>query len=134
MNTSSPENDIEKDGGVDGLYSVSPPDTTEIGKSSKYSTSASTFLPAKLARLVGKSKGAQATVDLVSGEEEDQSWNARFRRVFQNKHVEQRGVQRVPEDERTATSYFNIGSVVCLMLDELFVAFYPECLTDYYSG
>lgn len=38
---------------------------------------------------------------------------AKIQRVAGKLNVEQRGVERVPENERTDTSYFNIGSMVC---------------------
>lgn len=50
------------------------------------------------------------------------SWYARVQRVAGRFHVEQRGIERVPENERTDTSYFNIGSMVypssqCLLFE-----------------
>lgn len=38
---------------------------------------------------------------------------ARVQRIAGKFRIEQRGIERVPEDERTDTSYFNIGSMVC---------------------
>lgn len=38
---------------------------------------------------------------------------ARLQRLAGKFHIEQRGIERVPEDERTDTSYLNIGSMVC---------------------
>lgn len=38
---------------------------------------------------------------------------AKLQRLAGKLKVEQRGIERVPEDERTDTSYFNIGSMVC---------------------
>lgn len=37
---------------------------------------------------------------------------ARLQRLAGKFHIEQRGIERVPEDERTDTSYLNIGSMV----------------------
>lgn len=39
---------------------------------------------------------------------------ARLQRFAGKLRVEQRGIERVPDDERTDTSYTNIGSMVCL--------------------
>lgn len=41
------------------------------------------------------------------------SLSAKIQRLAGKFNVEQRGVERVPENERTDTSYFNIGSMVC---------------------
>jgi hypothetical protein len=38
---------------------------------------------------------------------------ARIQRLAGKLHIEQRGIERVPADEQTDTSYFNIGSMVC---------------------
>jgi hypothetical protein len=38
---------------------------------------------------------------------------ARLQRLAGKLNVEQRGIERVPDDERTDTSYVNIGSMVC---------------------
>lgn len=38
---------------------------------------------------------------------------AKIQRVAGKFNVEQRGVERVPDNERTDTSYLNIGSMVC---------------------
>lgn len=38
---------------------------------------------------------------------------ARLQRFAGKLNIEQRGIERVPEDERTDTSYVNIGSMVC---------------------
>lgn len=38
---------------------------------------------------------------------------AKIQRLAGKFNVEQRGIERVPENERTDTSYFNIGSMVC---------------------
>lgn len=38
---------------------------------------------------------------------------AKIQRVAGKFNIEQRGVERVPDSERTDTSYFNIGSMVC---------------------
>lgn len=38
---------------------------------------------------------------------------AKIQRIAGKFDVEQRGVERVPESERTDTSYLNIGSMVC---------------------
>lgn len=37
---------------------------------------------------------------------------AKIQRIAGKLNVEQRGIERVPENERTDTSYFNIGSMV----------------------
>lgn len=37
---------------------------------------------------------------------------AKIQRIVGKLHIEQRGIERVPEDERTDTSLFNIGSMV----------------------
>lgn len=51
----------------------------------------------------------------VAGEtfEYGNSLYAKLQRVAGKLHVEQRGIERVPEDERTDTSYWNVGSMVC---------------------
>lgn len=56
----------------------------------------------------------RASDGAVPGEsfEYGNSWYARVQRVAGRFHVEQRGIERVPENERTDTSYFNIGSMV----------------------
>lgn len=41
------------------------------------------------------------------------SMYARLQRLAGKLKVEQRGIERVPENERTDTSYLNIGSMVC---------------------
>lgn len=41
------------------------------------------------------------------------SMYAKIQRIAGKFNVEQRGIERVPESERTDTSYFNIGSMVC---------------------
>lgn len=38
---------------------------------------------------------------------------AKLQRFAGKFNVEQRGIERVPENERTDTSYVNIGSMVC---------------------
>lgn len=38
---------------------------------------------------------------------------AKLQRLAGKFNIEQRGVERVPENERTDTSYFNISSMVC---------------------
>lgn len=38
---------------------------------------------------------------------------AKIQRVAGKLNIEQRGIERVPADEQTDTSYFNIGSMVC---------------------
>lgn len=43
------------------------------------------------------------------------SMYAKLQRVAGKLNVEQRGIERVPDNERTDTSYFNIGSMVCLV-------------------
>lgn len=50
----------------------------------------------------------------VAGEsfEYGSSVYAKLQRFAGKLHVEQRGIERVPEDERTDTSYLNIGSMV----------------------
>jgi hypothetical protein len=42
---------------------------------------------------------------------------ARLQRFAGKLNVEQRGIERVPDDERTDTSYLNVGSMVCLGRD-----------------
>jgi hypothetical protein len=42
------------------------------------------------------------------------SMYAKLQRLAGKVNVEQRGIERVPDNERTDTSYFNIGSMVCL--------------------
>lgn len=39
---------------------------------------------------------------------------AKLQRVAGRFKIEQRGIERVPDSERPDTSYFNIGSMVCL--------------------
>lgn len=39
---------------------------------------------------------------------------AKLQRLVGKINVEQRGIERVPEDERTDSSYWNIGSMVFL--------------------
>lgn len=39
---------------------------------------------------------------------------AKLQRIAGRFNIEQRGIERVPENERTDTSYLNIGSMVCL--------------------
>jgi hypothetical protein len=41
------------------------------------------------------------------------SMYAKIQRLAGKFNIEQRGVERVPDYERTDTSYFNIGSMVC---------------------
>ncbi|KAJ5604830.1 hypothetical protein N7510_009984 [Penicillium lagena] len=55
----------------------------------------------------------RASDGAVPGEsfEYGNSWYARIQRVAGRFHVEQRGIERVPENERTDTSYLNIGSM-----------------------
>ena len=51
----------------------------------------------------------------VSSFEYGDSVYAKLQRLAGRFNVEQRGIERVPEDERTDNSYFNIGSMVrCL--------------------
>ena len=40
-------------------------------------------------------------------------WYAKVQRLAGKFHVEQRGIERVPEDERTDTSLLNVGTMVC---------------------
>jgi hypothetical protein len=56
----------------------------------------------------------RASDGAVPGEsfEYGNSWYARIQRIAGRFHVDQRGIERVPENERTDTSYFNIGSMV----------------------
>ena len=44
--------------------------------------------------------------------EYNDSTYARLQRLAGKLKVEQRGIERVPEDERTDSSYWNIGSMV----------------------
>lgn len=39
---------------------------------------------------------------------------AKIQRLAGKLNIEQRGIERVPAEEQTDTSYFNIGSMVCL--------------------
>lgn len=55
------------------------------------------------------SDGAVPGETLVYGD----SLYARLQRLAGKLNIEQRGIERVPADERTDTSYFNIGSMVC---------------------
>ena len=103
----SAEADIEKNPGVDDVSQDTSVGTVE-GKPSRYGVS----LPAKVRRLAGKVKTEQDGID-PPFEEEGGSLSAKFRRFVRNLNVEQRGIERVPEDERTPTSYYNIGSMVC---------------------
>lgn len=41
------------------------------------------------------------------------SMYAKLQRIAGKLNVEQRGIERVPDNERTDTSYFNVGSMVC---------------------
>lgn len=41
------------------------------------------------------------------------SWYAKIQRLAGKLNIEQRGIERVPENEQTDTSYFNISSMVC---------------------
>ena len=45
---------------------------------------------------------------------------AKTQRLLGKLHVEQRGIERVPEDERNDTSYLNVGSMVRLSYCSLF--------------
>jgi hypothetical protein len=46
------------------------------------------------------------------------SWYARMQRFAGKLNVEQRGIERVPDNERTDTSYLNVGSMVrCIYTD-----------------
>lgn len=58
------------------------------------------------------SNGAVPGETLVYGH----SLYARVQRWAAKLNIEQRGIERVPEDERTDTSYVNIGSMVCLQV------------------
>lgn len=59
-----------------------------------------------------------ATAGAVPGEsfEYGDSLYAKIQRVAGKLHIEQRGIERVPEDERTDTSYLNISSMVCFLI------------------
>jgi hypothetical protein len=59
--------------------------------------------------------GAIAAEDLEKGD----SMYARLARMGTKMKVEVRGIERVPEDERTDTSYWNIGSMVHPFLPSL---------------
>lgn len=54
----------------------------------------------------------------VRGEsfEHGDSLYAKIQRIAGKLNIEQRGIERVPADEQTDTSYFNIGSMVCASL------------------
>ena len=67
----------------------------------------------------------------------DNSLPSKARRFLGKLHVEQRGIERVPEDERNDTSYANIGSMVRLLnLPHTFFLFLPllrwSCLTNFF--
>lgn len=40
---------------------------------------------------------------------------AKVQRAAGKLNIEQRGIERVPAEEQTDTSYFNIGSMVCFL-------------------
>ena len=56
--------------------------------------------------------------DYVVAEEslEGESLCARALRLAGKLRIEQRGIERVPENERTDASYWSIGSIVCTVL------------------
>jgi hypothetical protein len=53
--------------------------------------------------------GAIPTTNFERGD----SIYAKLQRLAGKMKVEQRGIERVPEDERTDSSYWSIGSMVC---------------------
>lgn len=57
--------------------------------------------------------------NVVPGEsfEYGNSLYAKLQRLAGKINVEQRGIERVPAEEQTDRSYFNIGSMVCSTLD-----------------
>lgn len=59
--------------------------------------------------------GAITSEDLEKGD----SMYAKLARMGTKMKVEVRGIERVPEDERTDTSYWNIGSMVHPFLPSL---------------
>jgi hypothetical protein len=55
-------------------------------------------------------EGAVYTAQLAQGD----AWTAKLQRVFGKYKIEQRGIERVPEDERTDTNgVVNVGTMVC---------------------
>lgn len=49
------------------------------------------------------------------------SWYAKIQRVAGKLHVEQRGIERVPEDERTEVGFralLNVATMVCFNVEE----------------
>ena len=71
--------------------------------------------------LVEDDTGAVPESALASGS----SWSARLQRLSSLIKVEQRGIERVPENERTDSSYWNISSMVLLR----FLPSIKPCLT-----
>lgn len=61
------------------------------------------------------SEGYEGRENAVPGEsfEYGNSLYAKAQRLAGKFNVEQRGIERVPAEEQTDTSYFNIGSMVC---------------------
>lgn len=55
---------------------------------------------------------SQDAYDTCDDEPYDNSTFARLQRLGTKLGVEARGIERVPEEERTDTSYWNIGSMV----------------------
>jgi len=60
-------------------------------------------------------EGYDGSKNVVPGEsfEYGTSVYAKIQRLAGKINVEQRGIERVPPEEQTDTSYFNIGSMVC---------------------
>lgn len=63
----------------------------------------------------GVRSGSYADVSAVPGETfvQGESLYAKVQRLAGRFHVEQRGIERVPENERYDTSLLNVGTMVC---------------------
>jgi hypothetical protein len=64
----------------------------------------------------GARSGSYADAGAVPGETfvQGESLYAKVQRLAGRFHVEQRGIERVPENERYDTSLLNVGTMVCL--------------------
>jgi hypothetical protein len=62
----------------------------------------------------GIRSGSSADMSAVPGETfvQGESWYAKVQRLAGKLHVEQRGIERVPENERYDTSLLNVGTMV----------------------
>ena len=62
----------------------------------------------------GLSTGSQVSNGAIPGETfvQGNSTYAKIQRLAAKFHVEQRGIERVPEDERDDTSLLNVGTMV----------------------